>query len=70
LSRLATALGVEVVDLLSLNSKAKAKDDRLALVMRAASPHTRRVVLKLAEVLVREQGGDGKATPRARRPRK
>ncbi len=70
LSRLATALGVEVVDLLSTSTKAKAKDDRLALVMRGASTQTRRLVLKLAEVLVREQQGNGKATPRARRPRK
>jgi transcriptional regulator with XRE-family HTH domain len=70
LSRLATALGVEVVDLLSMSSKAKAKDDRLALVMRGASQQTRRVVLKLAEVLVREQQSNGKATPRSRRPRK
>ncbi len=69
LSRLATALGVEVVDLLSLNSKAKAKDDRLALVLRGASPETRRIVLKLAEVVVREHGS-GRTAPRGRRPRK
>lgn len=70
LSRLATALGVETVDLLSVTSKAKAKDDRLALVMRSASPDARRLVLKLAEVVVRDQQSDGKATPRSRRPRK
>ena len=70
LSRLATALGVEIVDLLSMSSKAKAKDDRLALVMRSASQQTRRTVLKLAEVLVREQQSNGKATPRSRRPRR
>ena len=66
LTRLSTALGVEVVDLLGPASKAKAKDDRLGLLMRGASPETRRLVLRLAEVVVRE-GPSGR--PGARRTR-
>ena len=44
MERIATALGVEVAELLSLPGKQKPKGDRLASVLRGVSPATKRRV--------------------------
>ena len=67
LARLSQALGVEVAELLSMPSKPKPRDDRLFVILRAATPATRRRVLRVAEALVREDAAETKADPRTRR---
>ena len=67
LARLSSALGVEVADLLSLPGKTKPRDDRLFVVLRGATPATRRRVLRVAEALVREDAIDTKPESRVRR---
>lgn len=54
LSRLSSALGVDITDLLSDVAGARPKDDRLAAVVRGASPAARQRILRVAEVLMRE----------------
>jgi transcriptional regulator with XRE-family HTH domain len=54
LARLGGALGVEVADLLSIPSKPRPKDDRIATILRGASAATRQRVLRIAEALVRD----------------
>jgi transcriptional regulator with XRE-family HTH domain len=67
LARLSSALGVEVADLLSLPGKTKPRDDRLFVVLRGATPATRRRVLRVAEALVREDASENKPESRVRR---
>ncbi|HET9956538.1 MAG TPA: helix-turn-helix transcriptional regulator [Polyangiaceae bacterium] len=67
LARLSQALGVEVAELLSMPSKPKPRDDRLFVILRAATPATRRRVLRVAEALVREDAAETKSDPRTRR---
>jgi len=55
LVRLASALGVEVSELLSEPSRPRPKDDRISMILRTANPATRRRVLRVAEALVREE---------------
>ena len=66
MERIATALGVEVAELLSAPSKSKPRDDRLATVLRGVSPATRRRVIRVAEALVREDRVDAKPSLRRR----
>ncbi len=54
LARLSSALGVDITDLLADSPASRPKDDRMASVLRGASPATRQRVLRVAEVLVRE----------------
>lgn len=68
LARLSAALGIEVSELLSLPSKPRPKDDRLFMVLRAATPATRRRVLRVAEALLREEVAETKP-PGSRRRR-
>jgi transcriptional regulator with XRE-family HTH domain len=60
MERICGALGVEVADLLAPRSKLRPKDDRIAAVLRSASPATRQRILRVAEVLVREEQAEGK----------
>ncbi|HOU89823.1 MAG TPA: helix-turn-helix transcriptional regulator [Polyangiaceae bacterium] len=70
LTRLAAALGVEVTDLLAPSKAARPKDDRLAALLRGATEPTRKLAVRVVEVLVREAGkGPGKPAPRTRRRR-
>lgn len=55
LARLSSALGVEVAELLSTPLRPKPRDDRLYVILRSATPATRRRVLRVAEALVREE---------------
>ena len=55
LARLSAALGVEVSELLSTPMKPKPRDDRLYVILRSATPATRRRVLRVAEALMREE---------------
>ncbi len=61
LSRLGSALGVTAAELLLPRSKARPKDDALAAVLKGASPATRRRILRIAEVLVRDDRAEGRA---------
>jgi transcriptional regulator with XRE-family HTH domain len=54
LARLGAALGVEVAELVAAPNPAR-QDSRLALVMRSATPATRRRLLCVAEALMREE---------------
>ncbi|MBN2197565.1 MAG: helix-turn-helix transcriptional regulator [Polyangiaceae bacterium] len=54
LTRLAAALGVEITDLLAQAKGARPKDDRLAGLLRGANESTRKLAIRLVEVLVRE----------------
>jgi len=54
MERIASSLGVDVSDLVSV-SKARPKDDRLNVVMRSASANVRRRVLAVAEALIRDE---------------
>jgi transcriptional regulator with XRE-family HTH domain len=67
LVRLASALGVEVAELLSEPSRPRPKDDRISMILRTANPATRRRVLRVAEALVREEHADDRAPARKRR---
>jgi len=67
LARLSGALGVEVSDLLSAPSKPRPRDDRLFVLLRGASPATRRRLLRIAEALVREDASDTKPESKVRR---
>ncbi len=67
LARLGSALGVTVPELLAARGRATPKDDRLTAVLKGASPATRRRVLRIAEVLVREDRAENKAAKRRRR---
>ena len=53
-SRIGT-LGVEVAELLAAPSRAGQRDSRLSVVLRSATPATRRRVLRVAEALLREE---------------
>ena len=55
LARLSEALGVEVAELLAAPSRAGQRDSRLSVVLRSATPATRRRVLRVAEALLREE---------------
>lgn len=69
LVRLATALGVEVAELLSVPGKPRPKEDRISVLLRSANPATRRRVLRVAEALVREEQAEAKPpSRRSRRP--
>jgi transcriptional regulator with XRE-family HTH domain len=71
LIRLAAALGVEVTDLLAPSKSARPKDDRLAALLRGVSEPTRRLALRVVEVLVRESAKTpAKVAPAASRPRR
>ncbi|HEX6764315.1 MAG TPA: helix-turn-helix transcriptional regulator [Polyangiaceae bacterium] len=67
LVRLASALGVEVAELLSEPSRPRPKDDRISMILRTANPATRRRVLRVAEALVREEHAEDRPTARKRR---
>ena len=54
LARLAAALAVDVAELLRPTDEPAAKDDGLASILAGASPETCNRVLRVAEVLVRE----------------
>lgn len=69
LARLSSALGVDVPDILATKGRARPKDDRLFAVLRSASPETKRRVLRIAEVLVREDRVDQKPPSKRRRSR-
>ncbi len=71
LTRLAAALGVDVTDLLAQSKGARPKDDRLAALLRGASEPTRKLAMRVVEVLVREAGKPASkaAPPRPRRRR-
>jgi transcriptional regulator with XRE-family HTH domain len=64
LVRLASALGVEVSELLSAPGKPRPKEDRISVILRTANPATRRRVLRVAEALVREEHADEKPASR------
>lgn len=55
LVRLASALGVEVAELLSEPARSRPREDRISMILRSANPATRRRVLRVAEALVREE---------------
>ncbi len=67
LVRLASALGVEVSELLSEPSRPRPKDDRISMILRTANPATRRRVLRVAEALVREEQAEDRPAARKRR---
>src|SRR5690242_5240372 len=67
LARLSEALGVEVAELLSGPGKPRPRDDRLFVVLRGATPATRRRVLRVAEALIREDAAETKPESRGRR---
>jgi transcriptional regulator with XRE-family HTH domain len=67
LVRLASALGVEVSELLSEPSRPRPKDDRISMILRTANPATRRRVLRVAEALVREEHAEDRPATRKRR---
>jgi transcriptional regulator with XRE-family HTH domain len=67
LVRLASALGVEVAELLSEPTRPRPKDDRISMILRTANPATRRRVLRVAEALVREEHADERPAARKRR---
>ena len=67
LVRLASALGVEVAELLSEPSRPRPKDDRISMILRTANQATRRRVLRVAEALVREEHAEERPTARKRR---
>jgi transcriptional regulator with XRE-family HTH domain len=67
LARLGSALGVEVSELLSGPGKLRPRDDRLFVVLRGATPATRRRVLRVAEALIREDAAETKPESRGRR---
>lgn len=67
LVRLASALGVEVAELLSEPSRPRPKDDRISMILRTANPATRRRVLRVAEALVREEHAEDRPLARKRR---
>lgn len=67
LARLSSALGVEVSDLLSTPSRPRPRDDRLFVILRGATPATRRRVLRVAEALVHEDASEPKPESRTRR---
>ena len=66
MERIGTALGVEVAELLSLPSKQKPRDDRLAAVLRGVSAATKRRVIRVAEALIREERVESKPGSRRR----
>ena len=67
LARLGLALGVEVSELLSEPGKLRPRDDRLFVVLRNATPATRRRVLRVAEALICEDAAETKPESRGRR---
>jgi transcriptional regulator with XRE-family HTH domain len=67
LVRLASALGVEVSELLSEPSRPRPKDDRISMILRTANPATRRRVLRVAEALVREEHAEDRQPTRKHR---
>jgi transcriptional regulator with XRE-family HTH domain len=67
LARLSSALGVEVSDLLSAPTRPRPRDDRLFVILRSATPATRRRVLRVAEAVVREDASEAKPESRTRR---
>ena len=67
LARLSQALGVEVSELLSVPSKPRPRDDRLFVILRSATPATRRRVLRVAEALMREEVLEARPESRSRR---
>jgi transcriptional regulator with XRE-family HTH domain len=67
LARLSSALGVEVSDLLSGPGKPRPRDDRLFVVLRGATPATRRRVLRVAEALIREDAAETRPDGRIKR---
>ncbi len=68
MERLATALGVEVAELLQHPPSGQlGKPDRLMMTLRAATPATRRRVLRVAEALIREEASEKTTTPSGRR---
>lgn len=67
LARLGSALGVEVSELLSGPGKPRPRDDRLFVVLRSATPATRRRVLRVAEALIREDAAETKPESKGRR---
>ena len=67
LFRLGSALGVSTAELLSGKSKLRSKDDRLAAVVKGATPATRRRILRIAEVLVREDRVESRKATKRRR---
>lgn len=67
LVRLASALGVEVSELLSEPSRPRPKDDRISMILHTANPATRRRVLRVAEALVREEHAEDRQPARKRR---
>ncbi|MEB2313176.1 MAG: helix-turn-helix transcriptional regulator [Sorangiineae bacterium] len=66
LARLSDALGVELAELLVSPAKPAAREDRLARVLRGASPATSRRVIRVAEALVR----DDRSTRSGSKPRR
>lgn len=68
LARLSGALGVEVAELLAAPKRPRARDDRMYVILRSATPATRRRVLRIAEALIREEALE--AQPESRRRRK
>lgn len=66
LARLSVALGVDVSELLASRLRVRPKDDGLTQVLRGASTATRRRVLRVAEVLVRDDLGEQRSLGRRR----
>lgn len=68
LARLSDALGVELPELLSAPSKPRPRDDnRIFVILRSATPATRRRVLRVAEALIREEALEEQPESRRRR---
>jgi transcriptional regulator with XRE-family HTH domain len=67
LARLSAALGVEVSELLSGPGKPRPRDDRLFVILRSATPATRRRVLRVAEALMREEVMEARPESRGKR---
>jgi transcriptional regulator with XRE-family HTH domain len=71
LMRLSAALGVDVCDLLASKTPQRQRDDRLSVLLRRASPGTVQRILRVAEVLLSEEGsGESETRRRSRSSRR
>ena len=70
LARLSEALGVEVAELLASPARTGQRDSRLSMVLRSATPATRRRVLRVAEALLREEVVDTRPVKTGQRRRR
>lgn len=67
LLRLSAALGVDVCDLLAVKAPLRQRDDRFAVLLRRASPATAQRILRVAEVLLSDEGANEPANRRQTR---